>query len=228
MEKLTVIIAAGGQSVRYGRNKLLEDLSGESVIRRSVRSVCLHASVDRVIVATSDPTIQHHLQSVASEDLTPITFCPGGPTRAHSVWSALKNVSTDVRWVAVHDAARPCVSAALITRTFSAAVEHGAAVPALPVQLTIKQAVGPLPAPVQRTVPRDQLFAMQTPQIMRRDDLLRAFETCPIPLEQVTDDVQLLELIGLPVWLVTGDECNIKITTPLDLQLAKWIVDNGV
>jgi len=65
---------------------------------------------------------------------------------------------------------------------------------------------------------------MQTPQIMRRIDLLSAFENCPLPLDQVTDDVQLLELSGIDVWLVPGDERNLKITTAMDLRIAElWL-----
>ena len=94
----------------------------------------------------------------------------------------------------------------------------------MPVSLTIKQADGPLPARVQRTLPRASLWAMQTPQVMRRADLLRAFETCPLPLEQVTDDVQLLELAGQPVWLVEGDERNLKVTTRMDLRVAEMVL----
>jgi 2-C-methyl-D-erythritol 4-phosphate cytidylyltransferase len=123
----------------------------------------------------------------------------------------------------VHDAARPLVSQALIDETLAAAVAHGAAVPALPVNLTIKQAPAPLPAKVQRTVPRADLWAMQTPQIVRAADLRDAFARCPIRLDQVTDDVQLLELIGKEVWLVPGEENNLKITTPLDLQIANLL-----
>ena len=126
--------------------------------------------------------------------------------------------------IAVHDAARPLVSQGLIGRVLSAAFEHGAAAAALPVHLTIKQAIGPLPAPVQRTLPRHQLWAMQTPQIMRQSDLLEAFDACPIPLSEVTDDVQLLELAGKPVWLVEGEERNLKITTAMDLQMAESLV----
>jgi 2-C-methyl-D-erythritol 4-phosphate cytidylyltransferase len=124
----------------------------------------------------------------------------------------------------VHDAARPLVSQELIDRTLAAAVEHGAAAPAMPVQLTIKQATGPLPAKVQQTVPRNELWALQTPQIVRRETLLRAFEECPYPLEHVTDDLQLLELCGQAAWLVPGDERNIKITTPQDLMLAELLL----
>jgi 2-C-methyl-D-erythritol 4-phosphate cytidylyltransferase len=137
------------------------------------------------------------------------------------VLNALREIPDEIEWVAVHDAARPLVSQELIDRTLAAAVEHGAAVPALAVHLTIKQAQGPLPARVQRTVPRQTLWAMQTPQIMRRGALLEAFARCPIPLEQVTDDVQLIELAGGEVWLVEGEERNLKITTAMDLRVAE-------
>jgi 2-C-methyl-D-erythritol 4-phosphate cytidylyltransferase len=138
------------------------------------------------------------------------------------VRSALGHVSKDVEWVAVHDAARPLVSAELIDRTLAAARQHGAAVPAMAVHLTIKQATGPLPAKVEKTIPRHALWAMQTPQVARRVELLDAFDRCPIPLNQVTDDVQLLELIGRDVWLVQGDERNLKVTTAVDKHLAEW------
>ena len=133
----------------------------------------------------------------------------------------MRQVPVEIEWVAVHDAARPLVSQELIDRTLAAAVEHGAAVPALPVHLTIKQATGPLPARVERTIPRQTLWAMQTPQIMRRAALLEAFEKCPLPLDQVTDDVQLIELAGGAVWLVEGEERNLKITTASDLKIAE-------
>jgi 2-C-methyl-D-erythritol 4-phosphate cytidylyltransferase len=140
------------------------------------------------------------------------------------VLRGLRELPDNVEWVAVHDAARPLVSQQLIDDTFAAAREHGAAVPALPVNLTIKQATGPLPSKVLRTVPRHELWAMQTPQIMRRRELLEGFEKCPLPLEQVTDDVQILELTGNNVWLVAGDDRNLKITTPLDVQIAELLL----
>jgi 2-C-methyl-D-erythritol 4-phosphate cytidylyltransferase len=94
--------------------------------------------------------------------------------------------------------------------------------------LTIKQATGPLPAKVQQTLPRSTLWAMQTPQIVRRIDLFEAFDRCPIPLEEVTDDVQLLELIGKDVWLIPGQEQNLKITTAMDVHLAeRWLSGNA-
>ena len=218
MSSLAVILPAAGRSTRFGRNKLTELLDGVPVIVRALRAFRNHPSVAGMVVATSDPMIAEVIRKSGLED---IAICPGGATRADSVRSALNQLSDSSDWVAVHDAARPLVSRALIDRTFAAAIEHGAAVPAMPVTLTIKQATGPLPAKVQRTIARNALWAMQTPQIARRVDLLDAFDRCPISLDQVTDDVQLLELQGKDVWLVPGDEQNLKITTEIDLNMAE-------
>jgi 2-C-methyl-D-erythritol 4-phosphate cytidylyltransferase len=220
MPTFALILPAAGKSTRYGgpRNKVLEYLGDSRVIAHAMSPFLARADLTRVVVACADPA---DLLPMLPSDAR-IECCTGGPSRAHSVWEAIKKVPTDVEWVAVHDAARPLISANLIEETLQAAVKYGAAVPALPVALTIKQAHGPLPAMVERTIPRQALWAMQTPQIMRRTDLLEAFEKCPIPLDQVTDDVQLLELIDRAVWLIPGEERNLKVTTAIDMVLAKY------
>ena len=149
---------------------------------------------------------------------------PAAPAGLRACAGALEAVPSEIEWVAVHDAARPLVSAELIARTLAAAIQYGAAVPAMPVTLTVKEADGPLPAKVQRTLPRQALWAMQTPQVMRRMDLVEAFARCPLPLDQITDDVQLLELAGRDVWLVAGEERNLKITTWTDMLVAEAIL----
>jgi 2-C-methyl-D-erythritol 4-phosphate cytidylyltransferase len=214
MDSFAVIIPAAGASSRFGqnRNKLLEDLEGRSVVQRSIDAFRYRADVEAIILPT---------RGEIQVDGEKIFRCNGGATRADSVLAGVNATPAHIEWVAVHDAARPVVSQELIDRTFKVATERGAAVPALAVHLTIKQAEGPLPAKVERTVPRQKLWAMQTPQVMRKSALLDAFERCPIPLEQVTDDVQLLELTGGEVWLVDGEERNLKITTAMDFQLAK-------
>ncbi len=218
MNSLGVIIPAAGQSRRFGRNKLLENLAGKAVIARSVGAFLQRTDVRLVVIPTADePAIR---TAIGSADPR-LRFCPGGPTRAHSVQNALGLIDSSIEWIAVHDAARPLVSQSLIDAALAAARTYGAAVPALPVHLTIKEADGPLPAPVRRTIPRQRLWAMQTPQIMRQADLARALARCPIPLDQITDDAQLLELAGQQVWLLPGDELNLKITTALDLRIAE-------
>ena len=214
MPAFAVIIPAAGKSTRFGANKLMQLLAGKPVLFHTTDAFRFREDVTHVIIPMEG--------TIGGEKLS---YCEGGASRAESVLNALRAVPSDIEWIAVHDAARPLVSQGLIDRTFAAALEHGAAVPALPVHVTIKQARGPLPAKADRTIPRDQLWAMQTPQVMRRAALLDAFERCPIPLDQVTDDAQLLELAGHEVWLVPGDEQNIKITTPMDLKLAELWLD---
>lgn len=222
MANFALILPAAGKSTRFGgsRSKLLELLDGLPVIARSLSPFLARPDLAQVIIPCGDP--DGLATAVPKDDR--ITFCRGGATRAHSVLAALERVSREIEWVAVHDAARPLVSAGLIEQTLAAARQYGSAVPALPAALTIKQATGPLPAQVERTLLRDALWAMQTPQIMPRVDLLDAFAKCPIPLDQVTDDVQLLELIGKPVWLIPGEEKNLKVTTAIDMVIAShWL-----
>ncbi len=229
MERVHVILPAGGQSTRFGgaRNKLLETLCGQTILARTLKAFLYRGDVGGVILAThlpesewssGDPALLEHLRARR------LQTCPGGDSRAASVRNALRLVPVNVPWVAVHDAARPLVSSELIDRVFVAAHCHGAAAPALPVASTVKQASGPLPARVEKTVPRHTLWAMQTPQVMRRERLEEALLNCPIPLDQITDDAQALELTGDEVWLVDGKERNIKITTRLDLLVATAIV----
>lgn len=228
MQSFGVILPAAGRSVRFGggRGKLLELLAGEPVVRHSVRAFLARGDVSAIMLATSVDDA-----SILSEALGPLAkdhrihFCRGGESRAHSVCNAMLTIGPQIEWVAIHDAARPLISQEVIDRAFATALEKGAAAPALPVSLTIKRATGPLPAPVEHTVPRHTLWAMQTPQVMRRADLRAAYESCRLPLDQITDDAQLLELCGRGVWLVEGDEHNLKITTRTDLKLAEMIVD---
>jgi 2-C-methyl-D-erythritol 4-phosphate cytidylyltransferase len=229
MPSFAVILPAAGGATRFGGpvNKVLAPLGGVPLIVHSLRAFLSRPDVVAVIIPNSNAAA---LTDAPSPELARclrdprVRLCAGGSNRAESVWRGLDAVPLDVGWAAVHDAARPLVSQELITRTLEAAVEHGAAVGALPVTLTVKEADGPLPSRVLRTVPRSRLWVVQTPQVARRADLLQAFDACPISLDQVTDDVQLIELAGGEVWLVPGEEWNIKVTTQTDLRVAELLL----
>ena len=231
MHRVAVILPAAGSSTRFGAesDKLFAPLAaGRPVIACTLDGFLARDEVEVVVIATR-PDRQwagdlHPAFRRALEDPR-VRRCAGGPSRAESVRNALAEVPPSVEWVAVHDAARPLISSGLIERTVAAAVQHGAAVPALPVVPTIKEADGPLPAKIRRTVPRQTLWAVQTPQVMRRSALEAAYAACPVPLAQVTDEAQLLELSGQDVWLVPGEERNIKITTPDDLRVARAFLE---
>jgi 2-C-methyl-D-erythritol 4-phosphate cytidylyltransferase len=224
LPRFTLILPAGGSSSRFGSNKLLAMLAGEPVIARTLACFLDIPALARVVIASPQPNLirQACVRVIDRFERAGVTvdFAAGGSTRAESVGSALHAAPADVEWAAIHDAARPLVSRQLIEHTLAAAVEHGAATPALPVPLTIKEATGPLPAKVNRTLPRAMLWAIQTPQIGRRDAFLGALSACGLPFEQVTDDLQLLELAGQETWLVPGEEKNLKLTTPGDLAVA--------
>ena len=228
MPRFAVILPAAGASTRFGAGsgKLLVELTeGVPVIALTLQAFLVRQDVDAVVIAAPPgirwpPAPTNAALERALGDRR-VVRCEGASSRAESVRNALALVPASVEWVAVHDAARPLASAGLINRVFDAAAHYGAAVPALPVVPTVKQADGPLPAKVQRTVPRQSLWAVQTPQVARRAALDAAYATCPVPLGQVTDEAQLLELAGYDVWLVAGEERNLKITTPDDLLVAR-------
>ncbi|MGN6627326.1 MAG: IspD/TarI family cytidylyltransferase [Tepidisphaeraceae bacterium] len=240
LPSVAVILPAAGRSVRYGRDKLAETVAGRSVYARSAGAFLDRLGRDVACVVfvlppgadprtVLPPDLLERIEDALTESASDaarreILFAHGGASRAESVLNGVRAVPAEIPFVAVHDAARPLVSATLIERTFAHAIEHGSAIPALPVKLTIKQAQGPLPAKVQQTLPRASLWEMQTPQVVRRQDLLSAYAACQAPLEQVTDDAQVLETAGLPVWLVPGEEANLKITTPQDLRLAEQLL----
>ena len=233
MPPFAVILPAAGASTRFGpqANKLFAPLrDGLPVIACTLEKFLARRDVALLVVATPAggfrSTDDHPALRRALDDPR-VRQCPGGSSRADSVRHALAEIPASIEWVAVHDAARPLVPAAVIERVVEAAVRYGAAIPALPVVPTVKQADGPLPAKVQRTVPRRSLWAVQTPQVARRAALEAAYASCPVPLEQVTDEAQLLELAGQEVWLVPGDERNLKVTTPDDLHTARAFVDQA-
>jgi 2-C-methyl-D-erythritol 4-phosphate cytidylyltransferase len=125
-------------------------------------------------------------------------------------------------FVAVHDAARPCVTPELIDAVFAAARAHGAALPGLPVADTLKRLDGDGLA--IETVPRAGLVAVQTPQAFRRDLLVRAYANRGRLSGAVTDDAQLVEALGHPCRVVEGSPLNLKITTRTDLRLAAAVL----
>ena len=231
---VAVIITAAGSSSRFGKShggdKLAVKLREASVLAMSIAAFVDFDGVTEIVVAIS-PSLA--ADSELGREIAAIRQSPlghrarfvavGGASRAHTVANALMTLTKPSAYVAIHDGARPLVSKELIARVVAAAVEHGAAAPAVPVTSTIKLAGPTLPSLVDRTVPRSTLWAMQTPQVVRRSTLADAFARCLIPLEQVTDDAQLLELVGCPVMLVAGDEHNLKITTTLDFHLARLL-----
>lgn len=222
-----VIIAAAGRGTRLGtaRPKPLLVLGGETLLARSLRVFLAYPGVASIVVVVSDPEAFR----LALGDLDRrVRLVAGGAERQDSVRAGLRALApTDL--VLVHDAARPLVDAALVGRVVEAAAAHGAAVPCIPVPDTVKRvdAAGR----VEATVPRDSLRLAQTPQGFASEVLRRAHDAARDRAGgaegggvAATDDVALVERLGLPVVAVAGSRRNLKITHPGDLRVAEALL----
>ena len=141
----------------------------------------------------------------------------GGASRAESVAKALDRVKEDIEFVAIHDAARPCIADEWVAKIFAAAETSDAAIYAIPVAGTLKK-VGP-DHRIEETLPRENVWEAQTPQVFRRQLLVDAYARRGD--FQATDDAQLVERLGHPVTVVLGSPINLKITSREDLRLAE-------
>ena len=201
MPDFAVILPAAGRSTRFGGSisKLLQPLGGRPVLAWTLARLrpARRCAPDRRghCRIRCDPRLLRN--SSKNRHWPSCKICPGGFCRADSVRLAAMACDAAIDWVAVHDAARPLVSQALIDRTFQAALAHGAAGGGIARSFDDQASRRPVARAGRANRSRaTNLWAMQTPQAMRRQDLLDAFADCPIPLEQITDDVQLLELAG--------------------------------
>jgi 2-C-methyl-D-erythritol 4-phosphate cytidylyltransferase/2-C-methyl-D-erythritol 2,4-cyclodiphosphate synthase len=207
---------------------LWQVLLGAPVWRHAVWRLLSHPEVASGALAVAPDNaapFEAYLQRFPAPKPLRILPC-GGATRQATVRNALAHLPDGVRFVAVHDAARPLVSHALLDRLIATAMQYGTAIPALPVQDTLKRADDG--RTVQATVAREGLYRVQTPQVFRADWLINAHRRAAEEgFEQATDDAQLLERAGYPVHLVDGDPRNLKLTTPDDLHLLRLHIGEG-
>ena len=203
-----------------GFDKLSFDLGGETVLHRSIRAFAQCPQVTELVLVAGKN--RDFVAQQAADCPKPVQIVAGGATRAESAKNGVLAAHGEL--VAVHDAARPFVSAAVITAALEAAARCGAAAPAVPVKDTIKAAARgdgktvPPDCAVQTTPDRSTLYAVQTPQCFDRAAYLAALaELDETRARLVTDDCSLFELTGRPVQLTQGDYANLKITTREDL-----------
>ena len=222
MEPFALILPAAGRSTRFGdprAKKIFADLGGRAVFLRALDPFISRADVAQVVLAIhpEDRNMfdRIYFTMIAFSDLIVID---GGAERHDTIAAALAALDPSCRFVAIHDAARPCVSSEVIDRVFAAARESGAAVPGVAVADTLKR-LDPDGRCVAETVPRGGLVAVQTPQAFRRD-LLEAAYAQRGRVAGITDDAQLVEALGHPVRVVEGSPSNLKITRAEDLAVA--------
>ena len=220
----SAIVPAAGSSRRMGEvNKLMAPLlDGVPVLAWTLRALNEAELVDEIVVAVREEDL------LSTGDLCkiygiskPVKIVRGGDTRLDSVLAASLECREDAAFLAVHDGARPLASPALIDRTIALARRTNAAAPAVPVKDTVKLVRDGV---VVSTPPREDLRAVQTPQVFEASLLRAALQAARDAGGAVTDDCAAVERLGKEVHLTEGDYENIKITTPEDLLLAAEIL----
>ena len=217
-----VIVAAGSASRMGGIDKVMEPLGNEPMVMRTIRTFAACDAIREIVVVTRPDLIVPIMSLCAGlEKVTAVVA--GGKDRQASVNLGLNALSKKVKLVAVHDGARPLVTWQVIDRTVRAANSYGAAAPAIPVKDTIKVAQGGI---VKNTPERKTLYAVQTPQVFDFHLLRGALKKAQDDGAELTDDCSAVERLGMSVKIVEGDERNLKITTPMDLRIAKMLLED--
>jgi 2-C-methyl-D-erythritol 4-phosphate cytidylyltransferase len=220
------LVPAAGSGQRYGGDiaKQYLPLAGSVVIVHALRALMAHPSIDGVMVALAADDL--FFSTLHLPQGKPILTCPGGLERADSVLNALAALPSHVAdddYVAVHDAARPCVTKAALSSLFTAAAADAVgAILAERIVDTVKLADAH--GRIAKSLDRQLLWRAQTPQVFRRFALTQALRLAKSAKISITDEAMAMELQGQYATLVPGERENLKITLPADLLIAEQIL----
>ena len=213
------MVAAGSSTRMEGIDKVFAPLLSIPVIAHCLDQLETFPPVARIALVLSQQSIDLGKQMVALRKYFKVSIvCAGGARRQDSVRLGLEALGP-CDWVLVHDGARPCLDHPLLERGWDAVRRCGAALAGVPVKDTIKLVAPELT--IKGTLPREDLWAAQTPQFFRYDLLRRAHQQCR---ELVTDDAAMVEQLDHPVQMFLGSYENLKITTPDDLTIAEALL----
>ncbi len=220
-ECAAIVVAAGSSRRMEGVDKLTAPLNGTPMLLWSLRAMEASETISGIYLVVAPERVAELAALAANAQLSKLKqVLAGGATRTDSVMAGLAALPQSTRLVAIHDAARPLITPALIDRTVRAAALDGAAAPGVPVKDTIKRCEGDCAV---ETPDRASLTAIQTPQCFDRDLLTGALHRARQDKLTLTDDCAALEHLGMRIRVTKGDERNFKVTTQLDLRLAQLL-----
>lgn len=225
---IAAIVVAAGQGRRFGGEipKQFLQLRDRPILAYSLLTFDHHPAVDNVVLVTS-PSWKSYIEQeiVARFKIRKVAaIVDGAQERQDSVAAGLEAVNEALEFVVVHDAVRPFFSPQLLERVIAACRHADAGIPAILPRDTVKQVNDDT---VVRTLPRQELRLAQTPQVFRREALIRAFDHAKTRGLLGTDEAALVEAAGGRVRWVEGEERNLKITTPLDLKIAEIFMEGS-
>lgn len=212
------VIVAAGSGERFGDpGKALVPLAGRPMLAHAIELFSGEPAVAQIVVVLGEHTLEAGAMLLAALRPRDVSICTGGATRALSVRAGVERIDPEIGLVAVHDAARPLATRALLRRVVAAARDVGAAAPGIAVSDTIVVVDS---GRVVAAPDRATLRAVQTPQVARREWLLAALAT----QDDATDESSLLHRAGYPVVLVEGEPSNVKVTYPDDIERAERLL----
>ena len=221
-EEVVVLVPAAGRGARLGgRRKQYRKLGGQPVVVQTLLAFERHPEVHHVVVAAparGDGVLKDILQTASLKKISAVVR--GGDTRQASVERALRTAPRQAGIVLIHDAVRPFICQEQVSAVIGGVRQGGAAALALPVSDTVRRGTF---GQFARTVPRRELYRMQTPQGFRRLWLEEAHAAALRDGYEATDDVDLVQRRGYPVEIISGDARNMKITTPGDWEMARTL-----
>ena len=212
---VSVILAAGGSSTRFGKDKLIEKINNDEVIIYTLKKFYNILNINEIVIVTAK-----HLIAIIKDltkDYKNVKVIEGSTSRQKSVFNGLKNVLKNTDYVIIHDGARPLIKEETILKCLNEAYISKAAAVGVKTTDTIKLTDDNLN--IIKTIDRKCLYNIQTPQIFKYETILECHKK--LYDKDFTDDASMLEYLNIPVKIVEGECSNIKITTKTDLELAK-------
>ena len=222
--KVAAILPSAGSGRRMGRNipKQFLEIQNKPIFIYTLEKLDSSTLINEIILVVRTEDVDAVKETVEEWGIKKVSsVVPGGKERQDSVLNGLRILSEEVNIVVIHDAVRPFVSVEKIEEVIKVAREKDAAILAIPVKDTIKRGENGC---VEATLNRNFLWSVQTPQAFKTDLIKRAFEKARKDGIYATDDSSLVERLGYPVYIVKGEEKNIKITSPEDLLIAEVFV----
>jgi len=225
-QRTVAVIPAAGFGRRMGgtQAKQFLEIDGHPLLALTLETFQNCPAVESVVVVVSSESVEHCRHEIVEQyHLSKVkSVVAGGRRRQDSVRRGIEATEGEYAFVLIHDGVRPLVHVDLITRVVARAKETGAAIAALPAKETVKEVDGN--NRVIKTYDRRQVWLVQTPQVFRYEEILSAHRRAAEEnWGEMTDDALLLERMGIPIAVVEGEEENIKITTPYDLELARFL-----
>lgn len=221
MNRVTAIVVAAGKGLRLKKktSKPLVAINSKPIIFYCLNTLSHHPAVKEIIVVANKENLKNIARKISRYRIKKIKqIVLGGLRRQNSVENGLKAIDAQTDLVLIHDGARPFINQRMISAAIKEAKKNGAAIVGVPVKATVKKVKN---LAVEKTIDRDGLWEVQTPQVFKRDLILKAYKK--FGDTDATDDALLVEKLGVKVSVVAGSYTNIKITTPEDLAIAKEI-----